>query len=99
MEFNGESLASQLKKLMLGTLLGVTDRDGIDVAEVYEADQFLSSQIASVGRPSFRPPHINKRVDSPHSYHLVIENAWDLHAIVKGGLSFHPQRSQWEHTH
>eukprot|EP00975_Prorocentrum_lima_P014150 3005906-Prorocentrum_lima.AAC.1 len=68
MELNGESLASQLEKLKLGTLLGVTDRDGVNVAEMYEAYQLLSSQVASVGFPSLRP-HL------PHGHHLVIEDA------------------------
>eukprot|EP00975_Prorocentrum_lima_P038889 8168121-Prorocentrum_lima.AAC.1 len=42
--------------------------------------------MATVGRSSLRSPLINKRVDLPHGYHLVIEDARDLHAIVKEGL-------------
>eukprot|EP00975_Prorocentrum_lima_P017397 3675051-Prorocentrum_lima.AAC.1 len=60
MEFNGESLSSQLKKLKLGTLLGATDRDGENITELYEGFKFLSSQMAAVGCSSLRPPHILK---------------------------------------
>eukprot|EP00975_Prorocentrum_lima_P012316 2610303-Prorocentrum_lima.AAC.1 len=78
MEGNGESLTAQLKKLKIGKPLGVTDRAGENITELYQGYQVLSSQMASLGCSSLRAPSIFKRFDFDHGHHLVIDDVCDL---------------------
>eukprot|EP00975_Prorocentrum_lima_P029088 6109665-Prorocentrum_lima.AAC.1 len=42
--------------------------------------------MAPLGCKALRAPSIYQRIDFGHGYHLVIDDVWDLKAIIKEGL-------------
>eukprot|EP00975_Prorocentrum_lima_P052447 10994264-Prorocentrum_lima.AAC.1 len=58
MENNRETLATQMKKLKISKLTGVTDRDGNNLMHTWDMYQYLNNQVANRRFPSLRAPKI-----------------------------------------
>eukprot|EP00975_Prorocentrum_lima_P058532 12276686-Prorocentrum_lima.AAC.1 len=55
--------------------------------EVFEMYQNLNNQMATLGCPPLRAPKIVRRTTSSEGFHLMLDNPWDLYAIVGNGAS------------